>query len=597
MKNSLSLLIFIFPIILFSQNDDLPHYLTEQEKASLAWKEWLTPTDFSKNIPAPPPSPVRHMAEWEELEALMVTWQRYRSILREIVRHAKEEVKVIVTYDPNHFSQAYNSQNAIESFLINGGMNLDNVEIISAPSNSVWSRDYLQSTVYANDVEDRYFIDWVYNRDRDKDDTLAYALSEYLNTPLYTTTESPMRLVNTGGNFMSDGMGTAFSSKLVLMENDADNDWDAGPHDEAAIDSLHHMYMGIDRYIKFDTLPYDRIHHIDMHLHLLDEETIVFGQYPEGVADGPQIEANIQYLTDNHVSAFGTPYEIERIIQPPDFNGTYPDNFGAYRTYTNFVLVNNTLLLPYYEEQYDTIAQRFYEEYYPGVNVVGINCNQMISALGALHCITKEVGAKDPLRIVHQRQRDIEDNAMWGDYAQTAIIQHRSGIDKAQLFWTTDTTFGYTSVDMTLQDAATDTWSAAIPHQPDGTVVYYYIQGHAASGKTQVRPLAAPAGYYTFKVQDFVNATFEENKFKLKDIYPNPARAITVIPIETGQALEMKIEIVDALGKLVDVIFDDVLLPGPSNVYLNAADYTTGTYFIKFTSDKNVSSKKLIIVN
>ena len=34
-------------------------------------------------------------------------------------------------------------------------------------------------------------------------------------------------------------------------------------------------FMGIERYIKMETLPYDEIHHIDMHMKLLDEETIL----------------------------------------------------------------------------------------------------------------------------------------------------------------------------------------------------------------------------------------------------------------------------------------------------------------------------------
>lgn len=48
-----------------------------------------------------------------------------------------------------------------------------------------------------------------------------------------------------------------------------------------------------------ETLPYDGIHHIDMHMKLLDEETLLVSKYPTGVADGPQIEANIQYVLNN----------------------------------------------------------------------------------------------------------------------------------------------------------------------------------------------------------------------------------------------------------------------------------------------------------
>jgi hypothetical protein len=46
-------------------------------------------------------------------------------------------------------------------------------------------------------------------------------------------------------------------------------------------------------------LPYDNISHIDMHMKLLDEETLLVSRYPDGVADGPQINQNINYVLNN----------------------------------------------------------------------------------------------------------------------------------------------------------------------------------------------------------------------------------------------------------------------------------------------------------
>jgi agmatine/peptidylarginine deiminase len=84
---------------------------------------------------------------------------------------------------------------------------------------------------------------------------------------------------------------------------------------------------------------------------------------------------------------------------PPAANGQYPNTNGDYRTYTNSVFVNKTIIVPFYEEKYDTIARRIYENLLPGYNVVGIDCNKIIPSLGAIHCITKEVGVLDPLMI------------------------------------------------------------------------------------------------------------------------------------------------------------------------------------------------------
>ena len=165
---------------------------------------------------------------------------------------------------------------------------------------------------------------------------------------------------------MVDGMGTAFASELILEENEVGNEYGVTPKTEEEIDQIVHDFHGIDRYIKMPVLPYDVIHHIDMHMKLLDEETILVSQYPDGVADGPQIEANIELVVDGWETAFGNKYDIKWIPAPPAPNGAHPHNGGWYRTYTNQVVVNNSILLPTYREEYDTTAIRILQEHKPG---------------------------------------------------------------------------------------------------------------------------------------------------------------------------------------------------------------------------------------
>jgi agmatine deiminase len=135
----------------------------------------------------------------------------------------------------------------------------------------------------------------------------------------------------------------------VLDENGPDGQFNQTVKTEAQVDSLMHAWMGIDfgRYIKMPTLPYDVIHHIDMHMKLLDEETLLVGEFPVGTSDGPQIEDNLDDVLANYNSVFGTPYKVIRIPMVPSTGGNYPPG-GSYRTYTNFVFVNGTVLVPTY---------------------------------------------------------------------------------------------------------------------------------------------------------------------------------------------------------------------------------------------------------
>src|SRR5690606_9085663 len=166
-------------------------------------------------------------------------------------------------------------------------------------------------------------------------------------------------------------MGNAFASNLILMENQAGNPYNVSPKSEEEVDQIMQDYMGINSYRKMTVLPYDGIHHIDMHMKLLDEETILVSKYPEGVADGPQIEENIDYITSTFQPPFGNDYEIKWIPAPPSTSGQYPDSGGAYRTYTNALILNKTVLVPTYRPDVDDEALQIWQEAMPGYRMVG----------------------------------------------------------------------------------------------------------------------------------------------------------------------------------------------------------------------------------
>lgn len=471
------IVLFILTINITAQ--DLPKYLTEEEK--IIWQTY-SPI-FNPENATPPPVPVRTMAEWEELQGLLITWTSQTTILREIVRAAQTECTVYIVCSDS---------NSVKSFLSSGGVPLVNLRFFIYPFNSIWIRDYGPWTVYSEVNDSLGIVDWVYNRPRPNDDNIPVLFANSVGFPLYQTTIEPNRLVHTGGNFMVDGLGTAFSSKLILNENSGKT--------EAQINAIMNAYMGINRYIKMDNLPYDGIHHIDMHMKLLDEETLLVGQYPPGVSDGPYIEANLQYVLSNFLTPYGKPYRVVRIPMPPDQFGRYPNNGGYYRTYTNSVIVNKTVIVPTYDPQYDTTALRIYREAMPGYKIVGIDCNSIIPSGGAIHCIVKEVGAINPLFISHSRVRDTL--YTFSPIEIKTLIKTQGGVSQASVYWTTDTTLGYTSVPMSYLSG--DTLVGYIPAQTNATDIYYYISATSNRGKTLTKPMTAPSGYYKLFVDDII---------------------------------------------------------------------------------------------
>lgn len=581
----LALFVFIFSSVV-GIAQQLPAGLSASEKIAL--QNYSPPfteadsRDYNLLYNPPAANHIRSMAEWEESQGYIVTWTSYSSMLREIVRYGKQECRMYVVTN--------NAQNVITD-LQNNGIDTSNVTFLNAPYNSVWVRDYGHNNVYLSKVDSLVFVDWIYNRPRPKDDTVPLALAKNLQVPVYSTTQAPYNFVATGGNWMSDGMGTAFSSELIIDENKASGGFGVN-HTEAEIDSIVKKFMGIDRYIKMETLPYDGIHHIDMHMKLLDEETIMVGEYPQGISDGPQIEANLQYVLSNFQTGFGTDWRVVRIPMPSD-GGQWPSGFGDYLTYTNASFINKTIIVPTYNIPTDTTALRIWREACPGYKVVGINSTSSIPASGALHCITHEIGVSDPLLINHQRLRDTYDTTF--QYIVAAYAEHRSGIDSVTLYYTTDTTQPYQAV--TMYDVFGDHYEGTIPAQPAGSEVFYYIKAYANSGKQQVRPITAPQGFYNFKVLGVtgVKTEISDSKFEVLSPFPNPSHGITCLPVTTHSAEPIRIECLNVLGEKVETVFEGNSKAGDNKYFIDTENFSAGVYLLQYTIGSQTTVKRLIV--
>lgn len=565
---------------------DLPHFMTPAEREMM---RFYKPPVSADGITSLPTSPMRTAAEWEKCKGVLITWRSFPTILRQIAVAAQKEGKVYIVANANDTAN-------IKNTIVQGGGTLQNLVFIVAPSNSIWCRDYGPWSVYSNGADTLHFIDWIYNRPRPNDDLVPVAMATALQVPLFQMTTPPNDLVHTGGNFMTDGFGTGFSSHLVLDENPTKT--------EAQIDSLMHRFMGIRRYIKMQNLPYDGIHHIDMHMKLLDEETLLVGQYPPGVSDGPQIEANLQYVLSNFQTCYNRPYRVVRIPMPPDQFGRYPSQGGYYRTYTNSLIINKTVIVPTYEERFDTTALRIYRNAMPGYNIVGINCNQIIPQSGAIHCITKEIADDEPIVIAHKRWLDSPDTA-WRQVV--AKITSPSGISRAELFWTTDTTQGFQAVPMKAIGADSFRAEIASPTvRNTSQTIFYYIAATSNSNKRITKPLTAEqGGAWQFTIQPSLTASQPTAKpidFSLAQNYPNPFNPTTTITYTLPSQSQVRLELFDVLGRKIATLLDEKQMSGTHVYCLNAAQHalSSGVYFYRLeastSGERFMQTKKMMLL-
>jgi hypothetical protein len=145
-----------------------------------------------------------------------------------------------------------------------------------------------------------------------------------------------------------------------------------------------------------------------------------------------------------------------------------------------------------------------------------------------------------------------------------------------------------------------ENWTADIPAAPEDSDIFYYISANANSGKTGSRPMPAPEGWWTFHIGEItINGIDNFSESLIGDFapaYPNPASALTCIPVVLKQEANVKVLLIDALGRTIEVIHDGILPYGETKLFFQASTIPSGAYLITLENDKvRLASSRIMI--
>jgi len=369
MRVYIPIIISILSAHLCSQN--LPRNLTVEEQSR------LHEIGTSRTITDPPDSIVYTPAEFDSVAGIIFAWEAYSTLLTELIKEVAEEDTAWVVVDNT------SEENSVSNTLSNAEVNMDRVVFQVIPTNSVWIRDYGPWWIIEPE-NSRAIIDLVYNRPRPLDDTYPESAAEYFSINYYG-----LGLIEAGGNMLLDGQGAVIVSNVIF-------DGSQGFDPNLTQDQLEQYfldYFGVHKVIVAPHLINDGTGHIDMFVKLINDTTVIVGEYENqsaGFSGNYDICNQVANQLANETNGAGRPFNIVRMPMPPYNNGiTY--------TYINSLIVNNKVLVPIYgfstEFANDDSVLVLYETIMPGVEAIGFDCNQIIPANGAIHCIAMKVPA------------------------------------------------------------------------------------------------------------------------------------------------------------------------------------------------------------
>lgn len=461
----------------------------------------------------------RTAAEWEPAIGTMIVWP-LSVPYKLVIELAKDNH--LYTLVPND-----SAKKEAAKWYAQWGIDSTTNTFIYAPQgiDAWWTRDWGPSAVFTTDgtmkLGDGKYIYSTPNTKLECDDTLHFLYTAKDSPPTKTQIDDnatipfakgigvevlDLPFINTGGNVLTDGLGTAFSTCILLNENKFYN----VPREQFL--KLNKELLGISNYHIISNFEKSGIQHIDCFMKLLDEERILVAEPP---ADH-ELYSIYQNIIDTELKKIKTPYgrsyEILRIKTE-----RYKEERLA--AYTNSIIINKTIYVPLFQIQQDSAALKTWQQAMPGYTVKGfefalkdepIVSNELKdhykeygwNSGDALHCRTRALWDAQMLFISTKRIAS-EVEAKNKNIVYTSIIDYsKKGLVKenCNLFWRAAGENEWKSIALA-QTENQQQFFAEIPFHKIGITVEYYISAETASGKKETQPRTAPAGFYQFNIK------------------------------------------------------------------------------------------------
>ena len=346
-------------------------------------------------------------------------------------------------------------------------------DFLIAPTNTYWTRDY--GPWFESDTNNQIgIVDFPYNRPRPNDDEIPKKVAEMLGIQWYG-----MNLVATGGNYMTDGMGISASTTLIYDENPGLT------HDQVSMKV--HDYLGIDSYyLRTDLNPPEYIEHIDCWGKFLAPDKILLKKVNPSHPNYALIESEAAFWAGQTCS-YGYPFRVFRVKTPGD------------QPYTNSVILNNKVLVPFMNSSWDDSAKAVYQAAMPGYEIIGFTAlaGEPWVSTDAIHC--RVMGIAD-LGLLYIRHIPISGTQPCEtDYTVNADIiacsQQPVKTDSALIYYSVDNGPYHTAA---LLNTGSNHYSGIIPRQPAGSTVRYYLFAADESGRRAFSPFIGPEDPFLF---------------------------------------------------------------------------------------------------
>jgi agmatine deiminase len=351
--------------------------------------------------PTPRELGFRWPAEWEPQRATWLAWphnaddwpgkfQGIEWVFCEIIRRLAqtERVGLIVP------SQA-TGQLALKTLAL-VGTDVARVELLVAPSNRSWTRDYVPSWLVRSGsgpgarlgaVKWR-FNGWARYPNHELDEAAGQRVARARTEQCWLPERAPgaERFVLEGGAIDGDGEGTLLTTSDCLLGT-------AYPRnpglDRLAIERVLGDYLVVDKviWLPAGVAGDDTSGHVDDLARFVAPARVLLGRESDSRDENYLPLERAREMLQGERDARGRRIEVIALPMP---SARYQAGERLPASYANFLIANGLVLVPTFNDPKDRQALGLLSELFPDREVVGIHCLDLVWGLGSIHCSTHQ---------------------------------------------------------------------------------------------------------------------------------------------------------------------------------------------------------------
>ena len=338
----------------------------------------------------------RFPAEWEKQQGILLCFPhngndwpgKYEAVKWAFV----EFIKKVATFEEVFLMVAdENQKEKVGIMLETAHVDLSKVSYIVQKTNRSWMRDS-GPIIVKNGAEREAlnfnFNGWAKYKNIQLDKHVPATVGDFLNIPVTRVMYNGKPVIVEGGAIDTNGRGTLLTSEECLMHPDIQV---RNPNfSKEDYEAVFKEYLGITNVIWLgDGVEGDDTHgHIDDLCRFVNEDTIVT------IVETDPKDHNYEPLQDN----------LKRLQNAKLENGKSPIivalpmpkrlDFEGLRlpaSYANFLILNNSVLVPTFNDSNDRVALNILSECFPDREIIGISCTDFIWGFGTLHCLSQQI--------------------------------------------------------------------------------------------------------------------------------------------------------------------------------------------------------------